>query len=66
MYDKTVGGYVLKDNSFDMTLIKECAEELAFQHILSLVYESLVKELLLFLNIMQIFSLLILRLLLNS
>jgi isopentenyldiphosphate isomerase len=30
MYDKTIGGHVPKDNTEDMTLVKECAEELGF------------------------------------
>lgn len=30
LYDKTVGGHVTKNNSFNMTLVKECAEELGF------------------------------------
>ncbi|EKD56801.1 MAG: NUDIX hydrolase [uncultured bacterium] len=28
LYDKTVGGHVSADDSFDMTVIRECAEEL--------------------------------------
>lgn len=30
LYDKTVGGHVSAGDSFDMTVIKECAEELGF------------------------------------
>lgn len=30
LIDKTVGGHVTKDDSFDMTCIRECAEELGF------------------------------------
>jgi isopentenyldiphosphate isomerase len=30
MYDKTVGGHVAAENSFELTVIKECAEELGF------------------------------------
>lgn len=30
MYDKTVGGHVASDNSFELTVVKECAEELGF------------------------------------
>ncbi len=30
LYDKTVGGHVPKGYSFEMTVIKECAEELGF------------------------------------
>lgn len=29
-YDKTVGGHVLAGNSFNMTVVRECAEELGF------------------------------------
>ncbi|MDR2540853.1 MAG: NUDIX domain-containing protein [Candidatus Peribacteria bacterium] len=28
MYDKTVGGHVVAGDSFNMTVVKECAEEL--------------------------------------
>jgi isopentenyldiphosphate isomerase len=28
MYDKTVGGHVVAGDSFNMTMVKECAEEL--------------------------------------
>jgi len=30
LYDKTIGGHVEKGHSYDMTAIKECAEELGF------------------------------------
>lgn len=30
MYDKTVGGHVTSSNSFELTVVKECAEELGF------------------------------------
>ena len=30
LYDKTVGGHVSAGDSFDMTVIRECAEELGF------------------------------------
>ncbi|MFC1769321.1 NUDIX domain-containing protein, partial [Nanoarchaeota archaeon] len=30
LYDKTIGGHVAKDHTWDMTIIKECAEELGF------------------------------------
>ena len=30
LYDKTVGGHVYAGDSFDSTLVKECAEELGF------------------------------------
>jgi len=30
MYDKTVGGHISAGDSFDMTVIRECAEELGF------------------------------------
>ena len=30
LYDKTVGGHVAKDDTYDMTTIRECAEELGF------------------------------------
>jgi len=30
LYDKTVGGHVAKDDTYDMTVIRECAEELGF------------------------------------
>jgi isopentenyldiphosphate isomerase len=30
LYDKTVGGHVSKDDSWNMTVIRECAEELGF------------------------------------
>lgn len=30
LYDKTIGGHVPKGYTFDMTVIKECAEELGF------------------------------------
>ncbi len=30
LYDKTIGGHVREDNSFELTLIRECAEELGF------------------------------------
>ena len=30
LYDKTVGGHVAKYNTYDMTVIRECAEELGF------------------------------------
>ena len=30
MFDKTIGGHVEKDDTFNLTLIKECAEELGF------------------------------------
>ncbi|MDR0860216.1 MAG: NUDIX domain-containing protein [Candidatus Peribacteria bacterium] len=30
MYDKTVGGHVVAGDSFTMTVVKECAEELGF------------------------------------
>ena len=30
LYDKTVGGHVTKDDTYDMTAIRECAEELGF------------------------------------
>ncbi|MFA4946638.1 MAG: NUDIX domain-containing protein [Candidatus Micrarchaeia archaeon] len=29
-YDKTVGGHVMQDDSFELTLTRECAEELGF------------------------------------
>ena len=30
MYDKTVGGHVVAGDNFNMTVVKECAEELGF------------------------------------
>lgn len=30
LYDKTIGGHVLKDETWDMAAIRECAEELGF------------------------------------
>lgn len=30
LYDKTIGGHVQKGHTFDMTVIRECAEELGF------------------------------------
>jgi len=30
LYDKSVEGHVIKDTTFEMTLVKECAEELGF------------------------------------
>ena len=30
LYDKTVGGHVTAGNSFELTVVKECAEELGF------------------------------------
>lgn len=30
LYDKPVGGHVSKDDTYDMTVIRECAEELGF------------------------------------
>ena len=30
LYDKTVGGHVVAGNTFELTVIKECAEELGF------------------------------------
>ncbi len=30
LYDKTVGGHVLKGSTWDMAVVKECAEELGF------------------------------------
>lgn len=30
LYDKTVGGHVVAGDSFDMTVVRECAEELGF------------------------------------
>jgi isopentenyldiphosphate isomerase len=30
LYDKTIGGHVLKGETWEMTVIKECAEELGF------------------------------------
>ena len=30
LYDKTIGGHVSKDYSYDLAIIKECAEELGF------------------------------------
>src|SRR3989338_4840052 len=29
-YDKTIGGHVIRGDSFEMTVIRECAEELGF------------------------------------
>ncbi len=30
LYDKTIGGHVLKDNTYNMSVVRECAEELGF------------------------------------
>lgn len=30
LYDKTIGGHVTAGNSFELTVVKECAEELGF------------------------------------
>ena len=30
LYDKTVGGHVSANDSFELTVVKECAEELGF------------------------------------
>ena len=30
LYDKTIGGHVAAGNTFDLTVVKECAEELGF------------------------------------